>query len=236
AVTAVITLLGITGIIKTIKERYLNALFTALILEVIAAVFLLFRSNFGAPIDLAAIIADAKLNPPETVELQEEFIVDRLSVFPTIQPLNNQVDSLEKELSEKLAEIADLKGSISRYDQNFYSNIIRLDDELYKIRGKTINLGYKAEEKEEVYKYLVNIFQDLGIIKEGDEVFRPNGKIDKIKVRNIYKQFRASYGRPVTDDTKVYIEAFDISRMVGRYLEYRKVTPQFQARFNALNN
>ena len=45
SLTAIITLLGITGVIKTIKDNYLNALFTALILEVIAAVVLLFQNT-----------------------------------------------------------------------------------------------------------------------------------------------------------------------------------------------
>jgi len=61
AVTAVITLLGITGVIKTIKEKYLNTLFTALILEVIAAVFLIFQGlDFAEnPVNLSAIIVNS---------------------------------------------------------------------------------------------------------------------------------------------------------------------------------
>jgi hypothetical protein len=41
--TAVLTLLGITGVLE-IREGYLNALFTSLILEIVAAVLALFRS------------------------------------------------------------------------------------------------------------------------------------------------------------------------------------------------
>jgi len=238
AVTAVITLLGITGVIKTIKEKYLNTLFTALILEVVAAVVLLFQGfNFNEQaVNLASVISKSGLKPPDNTELYEDFIVKKLSETPEINKLTAENNQLKADISAKTQEIKDLKGSISRYDQNFYSNIIKLDDALYQIRGKTINLGYKPEEKEKVYKYLVNIFQDLGIIKEGDEVFRADNTINKTIVRGIYTDFRASYGRTIDDDAKVYIEASDISRMVGRYLEYRKVTPQFQARFNAVNN
>ncbi len=238
AVTAAITLLGITGVIKNIKEKYLNTLFTALILEVVAAVVLLFQGfNFDErEINLASVISKAGLNPPENIELHEDFIVDKLAEIPQLKKLTSENTQLKNDLTAKNKEIEDLKGSISRYDQNFYSNIIKLDDALYKIRGKTINLAYRPAEKAEVYQYLVNIFGDLGMIKEGDEVYNNDKTINKANVRRLYKTFRASYGRPITDDAKMYIEAFDISRMVGRYLEYRKITPQFQARFNNVKN
>lgn len=51
--TAIITLLGITGKIKVAK-RYLNPLFTGLILEVVAAVVLLFRFSVLEPYELTA--------------------------------------------------------------------------------------------------------------------------------------------------------------------------------------
>lgn len=238
AVTAIITLLGITGVIKTIKDKYLNALFTALILEVVAAVILLFQAfNFTEEsVNLADVITESGLEPPREEAQYEDFIIDKLAETPQIETLSTENEQLKKELANKEKAIENLKGDISRYDQNFYSNIIKLDDALYQIRGKTINLWFKPEEKEQVYKYLVNIFEDLGIIKEGDDIYRDDNTINKRQVRQIYKSFRASYGRTVTDDTKVYIEAYDISQMVGRYLKYRKFTPQFQARFNAANN
>lgn len=43
--TAIITLLGITNVIKNIKDKFLTALFTALILEVVASIIFMFNSQ-----------------------------------------------------------------------------------------------------------------------------------------------------------------------------------------------
>ena len=238
AVTAVITLLGITGVLKNIKEKYLNTLFTALILEVIAAVFLIFQGlDFSDNrVNLATIISTSGLKAPDNTEQHENFIIQKLAEIPKIEKLESEVNQLKASMTEKDKEIETLKGDISRYDQSFYSNILKLDDQLYQIRGKTINLGFQPEKKENIYGYLVNIFRDLGIIKEGDDIYNTDKTINKLAVRTIYKDFRASYGREVEDDTKVYLQAYDISRMVGSYLKYRKITPQFQARFEATNS
>ena len=238
AITAIITLLGITGVIKTIKEKYLNTLFTALILEVIAAVFLLFQGfNFTEDrADLSAIISKSGLSPPEKVELQEDFIVQKLAEIPKLQKLGAENEQLKKTIAEKNSELEKIKGDAGRYDQNFYSNIIKLDDAIAAYPGKSINIGFQPQKKEAVYQLLVKIFGDLGKIRDGDAVFNTNQKVNKPLVRKVYRDFRASYGRIGLDDAKVFLDEYDVSQLVKYYLEYRKVQPSYQARFNVTNN
>jgi len=244
AVTAIITLLGITGVIKTIKEKYLNTLFTALILEVVGAVFLLFQGfNFTENrMDLSAIISKAGLSPPDKVELQEAFIVQKLAEMPKLKKLTTENEQLKKTIIEKDQEIAKIKGDAGRFDQNFYSNIIKLDDAIEAYPGKSINIGFQPDQKEAVYQLLVNIFGDLGKVRDGDAIYDNNQKVNKPFIRKTYTEFRASYREialtdaQVFNDAKVFIDEYDVSQLVKYYLEYRKVQPSYQAQFNVSNN
>jgi len=238
AVTAIITLLGITGVIKTIKEKYLNTLFTALILEVVGAVFLLFQGfNFNENrADLSAIISKAGLSPPEKVALQETFIVQKLAELPALKKVAAENEQLKKVITEKEAEITKIKGAAGKFDQNFYSNIIKLDDAIAAYPGKSINIGFQPDQKEAVYQLLVNIFGDLGKIRDGDAIFDSNQKVNKPLIRKVYTDFRSSYGRVNLMDSKVYLDEYDVSQLVKYYLEYRKVQPSYQAQFNVSNN
>lgn len=240
AVTAIITLLGITGVIKTIKEKYLNTLFTALILEVVGAVFLLFQGfNFTEnSADLSAIISKAGLKPPDKVALQEDFIVQKLAEIPKLNKITAENEQLKKVITEKEEEIIKIKGDAGRFDQNFYSNIIKLDDAIAAYPGKSINIGFQPEKKEAVYQLLVNIFGDLGKVRDGDGIYDDNQKVNKPFIRETYTKFRANY-RTIAlteenefNDAKVFIDEYDVSQLVKYYLEYRKVKPSYQARFN----
>ena len=242
AVTAVITLLGITGVIKTIKDKYLNVLFTALILEVIAAVFLIFRGlDFTeTPVNLSAIITKSGLSPPKDAKEQESFIIQKLTEIPQLKKLTVENEQLKNSLAAKDKEIEKIKGDVSRFDQNFYSNIIKLDDAISAYDGN-INIGYQPRKKAAVYELLGNIFKKSGIIKDGDGTYDAENKINKLELRKKYYNFKRSYGQGVTneegaiifDDSKLFLGGYDVSQMVKRYLSYRKVQPTYQAQFNA---
>ena len=68
AISAAITLLGITNVLK-IRDKYLNALFTALILEVVAVVLLLFKNSdyFNPGANLDQLITEAATVTPSTI-------------------------------------------------------------------------------------------------------------------------------------------------------------------------
>ncbi|MEM6318986.1 MAG: hypothetical protein AAF960_15035 [Bacteroidota bacterium] len=233
AVTAIITLLGITGVIKNIKERYLNTLFTALILEVVAAVVLLFQGNFITPAaNLSDIIKEAGYEVPETPESQEKFILEKLTLVADYEDLETEVETLKTTLSAKEKELEKVKGAATKYDRNFYANIIKLDDAIVTYIGRSINIAFQPEQKEAVYRLLVKIFGDIGKVRDGDAVYNSDKTVNKDFVQDIYKEFRASYGRPVADDAQVHITPFDVSQMVRAYLEHRKIQPNYQVRFN----
>lgn len=221
AVTAIITLLGITGVLKNIKDKYLNTLFTALILEVIAAVFFLFQ-NFDFTensVDLGAMITKSGLSPPAKIAEQEDFIINQLTLTKNIKTLENENAKLKEDLTQKEAEIKQLKGDFNQIGQSFYSLIIQLDKAIDEYPGHNINIGFQPEKKEKVYQILVNIFSELGKIKDGDAIYNADKTINKPFIRKLYSNLRSSYGREVLEDAKVYIDEFDASQMVKYYLE-----------------
>ena len=224
AVTALITLLGITGVIKTIKDRYLNALFTALILEVIAAVFLVFQGfNFEeSTLNLGAMISQSGLEPPVEEDEREKFVIDKLAQTLEFERIKEENATLKLQLSGKLAELDKIRADFDQFDQSFYANITRLDNAMDNYFGRSINIGFEPEKKEAVYVLLVEIFGELGAIRDGDAVFSEDNKVNKLLVRKIYTGFRQSYGREVLNETSVYIDEFDMSQMVKSYLERRK--------------
>ena len=188
AVTAIITLLGITGVIKTIKEKYLNTLFTALILEVIGAVILLFqqiyfKDNNGFSLENITTRAGLIDRVPEGEDL-DDFIVAQLKNSNRLPSLEALKDSLEERLfkteaslKEKEERLAALEKGVSQIDDRFYAKVTKLHDLIPKY-GNTINLNWDYENgsKDEAYNLLINIFGELGMIKDIKQCYKDDQK------------------------------------------------------------
>lgn len=172
SLTAIVTFLGITNIVTSIRERYLNAMFTALILEVVAAVVLTYKQiDFSCETTqiLTKLTREIDGVPDHATE-EERILVLQAMVTNSEHASStaNQLGAENQALEVALAQCEESKGSandeISKLDKVFYSNVIKLRILAEKFRGRTINLKWRKEEKKEVYEVLGQIFIELGYI------------------------------------------------------------------------
>lgn len=227
SVTAVITLLGITGVLKGIKEKYLNALFTALILEVIAAVIIVFRGfDFNPPKehtgpDLGQIISKAglasSLSPEED---QENFILTQMKAGLELPHLKKQLDSLVQVLKAKEEALQQLKSQYDELDKSFYSKIIRLRQHIHQYDG-FINIAFQENNKEEVYLLLAHILETLGKANNDTPFFRDEArsKVNAAAIKKTYIAFRETYGKLTESSDYIYVTEYDTIQMIHAYLK-----------------
>ncbi|HMQ49479.1 MAG TPA: hypothetical protein PKA00_18525 [Saprospiraceae bacterium] len=226
-VTAVITLLGITGVLKNIKEKYLNALFTALILEVIAAVIVVFRGfDFNStPVnngpDLSQIISKAglasSLSPEED---KENFILTQMKAGLELPQLKKQLDSLVQVLKTKEEALQQLQSEYDELDKSFYSKIIRLRQHIHQYDG-FVNIAFQENEKEEVYVLLASILETLGRATNDSPVYQDEARtqVNKAAVKKTYIAFREEYGKLTESKDYIYVTEYDTIQMIHAYLK-----------------
>lgn len=234
SLTAVITLLGITGVIKTIKEKYLNALFTALILEVVAAVLLLFRStdflNATAAEGpcLEEVISRSGLSAQASQAADpSDFLVDQLRRLTVLDQTDGEVNRLSGQVETKSQEIAALQAEnqkleeeLQKLGQQFFTKITRLRNYISQYGG-FINLAWRAQEKEAVYRLLIEIFGDMGLIQDEGKLYVEGDtqRLNYAAVRDIYKAYKASLKMPVEKDTQIYVGEYDTILFIRTYLK-----------------
>ena len=222
AVTAIITLLGITGVIKTIKEKYLNALFTALILEVVAAVFILFNNyDFSDnQIDLNEIISSAGLPPPADETRSKEIIITGLKKSLQVDSLKSLLQNLTEDLALSKKEIELLKNQKATEGQGFYGSINFLHQKINEYKrtgnGRSINITHDVENKNEVYEKLLSILSHLGFVREGDGTTKSDGTVDKYLVKKMFEDFKRRY--TADEENLRYIEEYDLTQMIRNKL------------------
>jgi hypothetical protein len=170
-ITAIITLLGITNLIKGIREKYLTPLFTALILEVIASVVLLFKnqdfSNNKTIPDIlyqkSSIIQSASINQDCYNFIK---LINKGEVFDSIIEIKNkEIETLKKEnktISENnfkdfyyyIQQIERLRiasgGSIKL--QSDSSKAIQVTSQLLFLNGRLPQKSNTCEEVLEAFK------------------------------------------------------------------------------------
>jgi hypothetical protein len=234
SLTAIITLLGITGVIKTIKENYLNALFTALILEVVAAVVLLFQNtNFlaGLPPDNSLCLEEVITRSGLTAQAGQavdptDFLVEQLKRLSDLDASSGDQALLTAQLQERdsLLEVADaeieaLETELKQLGQQFYTKITKLRNFISQYGG-FINLAWRAEEKIQVYRLLIEIFGDMGLIQDEETLYLDGdrSKINYTAVHKIYKAYKADLQQPVESDTKIYVGEYDTILFIRTYL------------------
>ena len=221
AITAIITLLGITGVIKTIKEKYLNSLFTALIMEVIAAIVLMFQT-LNLPSDnlqLSDLLKEAGVEAPTDVQQQQKLLVSHLKAGMTLPTLTAEKEKLVATIAQKDKALANCTSHLGEKENRFYQDIMRLNALTKTYLGGNINLGFEPDKKEEVYTLLVSIFNELGEFRDGDAIYLEDKTINKEVIRELYAKFRETYGRPVEAFDNIYLDKFDVTQMFKVYLE-----------------
>jgi hypothetical protein len=162
--TGIVTLLGIIQKVS-IEKRYLNGLFGALILELVAAVLYLFSNTdfFAKKIPVGDCLI-AKSEVPKAFHDKNKAELVNL--------LNTYVDDLKK-LKEYETEIERLKQTIADYEvcQN---ELIRLQKQfLVKMAnlnskisewGTSVNFRWNSEDKKQVAFMLQEAFKEIGFM------------------------------------------------------------------------
>jgi hypothetical protein len=218
SVTAIITLLGITNVIKGIKENYLNKLFYTLIIEVVIAVVAVFKGvDFNdQSISIHSVSERANIsNEFDTDEKLADYLVEQLKSCTLIPPLQTDTQRLNSKLKEirtinqNLTESLNNCGeNLSQSEKSFYSIIGKLRSEIINYRG-SINLKFKADNKEEVFKLLASIFEVLGKLEDGDQN-------DKKVLQNKFRYFKEAY--KADESERFIITEFDTSMLIRAYL------------------
>ena len=227
--TAIITFLGITNVLK-INKNYLTAMFSALILEVVAAVILVFQSfDFSAPkaTDLNEIIDEAGITAGlEPRQTPESFIIAKLKESDQVPQLSTEIDQLSNNLDSLMEVLRNceghseiIQGNLDELEKTFYIKIKRLRDEINQYDG-VINLAYRENTKEDVYQLLIDIYTALGMVSDATPIYNDAGRqqINFGTVRNMHKKFKLDHNVRIDNDRFLYVTEHDTILMIEEYL------------------
>ena len=196
AVTGIVTILGLVQKVS-IEKKYLNALFGALILELIAAVLYLFSNTdfFAREADADTLAlpraelpaSHAQISPAELVALLQTQEGERARLQKLEAELANLRDTLERQvppyddvtlaldarireintLREQIDEDRAAQQSFNRLKENFLVRMAELNSRISEI-GASINLEYRPEQKREIAGMLQAAFKEIGFMPAGE--------------------------------------------------------------------
>lgn len=197
AATGIVTILGLVQRV-TIEKKYLNALFSALILELIAAVIYLFSStDFFLPVPSAdeltlpraqLPVEHSQITPKELVALLQDHahtrsrlqqleteLVSLRNTFAGQVPSYTDVtlaldDSIRHigELQRDLENLNNERRGVEQLKQNFLVRMAELNTRINGL-GASINLIYRPQEKREIAGMLQSAFKQIGFMPAGQE-------------------------------------------------------------------
>jgi len=202
-VTAIITLLGITNLIKGIREKYLTPLFTALILEVVAAVILLFKNQDFSNSKTIPDIFYQKSAVKQSVSIDKD-------CYQFIELINNgeKLDSILNVKDEEIKYLrfkADSLSSITVKDFYYYIQQLEL---LRNSSNGIINLRSNKHEA----KKAINIVEQVLILN--DRLSKNSNTQEEII--SAFAKFKKDNDR-VNKSYKIYLQ--DVPLFVKEYLE-----------------
>ena len=200
ATTGIVTLLGLVQKVS-IEKKYLNALFSALILELVAAgVFLFSNTDFFTADELTVARAElpealGEITPKELLALLQDHALQRdrlkqleLELASLADTLASQVPPYEDvslALDESIRQIGDLRRDLEvlqserrgteQLRQNFLVQMAELNARINGV-GASINLVYRPQQKREIAGMLQSAFKQIGFMPSGqtpdDDPFR----------------------------------------------------------------
>ncbi|EAR09261.1 hypothetical protein [Reinekea blandensis] len=188
--TGVVTLLGIIKRLD-IERKYLNALFSAFLLELTAAVLILFSST--------DFFAESGLTPQESAQIAviQEWFADAspdairqqltewqsqnqeapasVELTQALDEATQQVSSLERTLEQKQQQIKWLEAELdtrreavlrlSRLERQFLVRVADLNSKISEW-GSSINFRWQPEDKRDVALMLQEAFKEIGFMPE----------------------------------------------------------------------
>ncbi len=224
SITAIITLLGITGVLKSIKERYLNVLFTSLILEVVAAVLILFKStDFSSEVNYSSLFEKAGIADESALSDPEGYILTQLTENDKNSEALQQIDSLSELLTKSRKLLEECEGEVGQLDKSFFTKMSRLRILMYDFDG-FITLNYKENGKKEVYRLLASIFESLQKVPSEKDLFTPDKEVNTAELKRLYYTYKKSYISLPEEKKHEYYIIFqsDFAKMLRDYLELIK--------------
>lgn len=197
AATGIVTLLGLVQKVS-IEKKYLNALFSALILELVAAVIYLFsNTDFFAPrpdaeqlaLQRAQLPAEYReITPRQMLALLEDYAAQRDALERMQRELESLGDTFASQvppyedvslaLDESIRLIDALQADLeslqverrgeAQFRQNFLVRMAELNARISAV-GASINLIYRPQEKREIAAMLQSAFKQIGFMPAGQE-------------------------------------------------------------------
>lgn len=218
-ISAALVFLGITRVIH-IDKKYLNALFYALIIEVIAAIiylFYLYSDNPMLRLEEAYNIAniDTTLSEVERQRALLQFIEAaatleqrNLNYRQNIATLNEEIVSLNRELHIKDS----LLGRQNLGQTTFFSNISALE-KIFNIHNRKwfwLTSPYTINQAADIYPVINSLINELGVYSE------PDADIDTIieSWRRFIGEFRSEQNHNISEDPNGHIQSSDILFML----------------------
>ena len=196
AVTGIVTILGLVQKV-TIEKKYLNLLFSTLILELIAAVLYLFsntdffqqephadelvllRSELPqAHSDIASsevieLLTAHDSNQEKLRQTEQELISVRSQIAEQVPPY----DDVTLALDTRIREIRELQGDLARLTaeqqallktrENFLVRMAELNSHISNV-GASINLIYRPGQKREIAAMLLSAFKQIGFMPDDE--------------------------------------------------------------------
>ncbi len=197
AVTGIVTILGMIKKVD-IEQKYLNGLFSALILELITAVLYIFSNTdffdktqkdtfYIARTELPKKYESINKNQLLTILTQNnEYKKEVKKLEKELISLNNIIDAQNPayhevllSLDNKIKEIKQLQTSYEsakkykheylKLEKHFLVRMANLNTKL-SVWGTSINLRWRPEEKREIAKMLQDAFKQIGFMSQNEVV------------------------------------------------------------------
>lgn len=218
AITALLTLAGISGLLK-MEEKYLKPLYRLLLLEVVAFILAFMTQTYlnRDEIDHKRIANKAGLTgtPPLISDDLEEWIEMHFERSATYDEVSQRSERLRQEYDRLVTEC---NGKNGNCPNQFHQDIHELIGFLPQYNG-SINLDFEAKEKEKVYLVLANLLNQLERIEKKDSFSdRKQTKPNYKRIRDTYYNFRQFHrADEISKERRYFILPSDIGFLMQEY-------------------
>jgi hypothetical protein len=214
-ISAVLVFLGITKVIK-IDNKYLVPLFSALVIEVVAAIIYLFYLGSNDPkvaLEEAYIMAniDTTLNQNEKQQQLQRFIENAATLRELNNECRNQIAAMNGENEMLKSELAVRDSILSSYDMGqtvFFRNINALEKifNTHRVRWFWLASPHTRNNVSDIYPVVNALINEIGVYNE------PDADFDTITEswRKFIKEFRLAQEHNISSDPDGHIQRSDI--------------------------
>ncbi len=214
-ISAVLVFLGITRVIH-IDKKYLNALFYALIIEVIAAIIYLFYLYSDDPmLRLEEAYTRANIDTTLGEGQRQRALLQFIEAAATLEQRNhdyrNNIAILNEEIRGLNRMIAVKDSLLNHHDlgqTSFFSNINTLE-KIFNIHNRKwfwLTSPYTVNHAADIYPVINALINEVGVYSD------PDADIDTIieSWRRFIEPFRSEQTHNISEDPNGHIQSSDI--------------------------